>query len=109
MVYDFKLADRLRTYLKDQPGIVEKKMFGGLSFLLNGNMCCGVHGQDMILRINPGQTDQALSQPHTRVFDLTGKPMLGWILVQLAGLESEADLAKWVQLGVEYASSLPAK
>ena len=109
MAYDDDLAIRLLKQLEGQPGIIEKKMFGGLSFLLNGNMCCGVHGQEMIVRINPKQTDQTLSQPHTRIFDLTGKPMQGWILVQPDGLTKESDLATWVQLGVEFASSLPSK
>jgi len=109
MAFDNQLAERIRTQLGKRRGLTEKKMFGGLAFLLNGNMCCGVHGQEMIVRLDPQQTDQALSERHTRLFDLSGRPMKGWILVQSKGLTSEAALAKWIQVGVKYASSLPAK
>lgn len=109
MAFDNKLAERIRTQLAKRPGVTEKKMFGGLAFLLNGNMCCGVHGQEMIVRLDPAQTDQALSQRHTRLFDLSGRPMRGWILVQPKGLTTQAAVAKWIQVGVKYASSLPAK
>ena len=109
MAFDDKLAERIRKQLGKRPGLTEKKMFGGLAFLLNGNMCCGVHGQEMIIRLAPEQADDALSEQHTRIFDLTGRPMKGWILVQPEGLTTEAALAKWIQVGVKYASSLPAK
>jgi hypothetical protein len=109
MAFDSALAARVRAQLGQRPGLVEKKMFGGLGFLLNGNMCCGVHGNEMIIRLAPEQTDEALRRPHTRVFDLSGRPMKGWILVQPEGLATDAALAKWVQTGVEYAESLPPK
>ena len=109
MAFDEKLAERIRKRLGKRPGLTEKKMFGGLAFLLNGNMCCGVHRQELIVRLDPEQTDQALRQRHTRIFDLSGRPMKGWILVQPKGLTTEAALAKWIQTGVKYASSLPAK
>ena len=109
MAFDDKLAERIRKQLAKRRDLTEKKMFGGLAFLLNGNMCCGVHGQELIVRLDPEQTHQALRQRHTRVFDLSGRPMKGWILVQAKGLTTEAALAKWVQTGVKYAASLPAK
>jgi len=109
MAFDDKLAERIRKQLGKRRGLTEKKMFGGLAFLLNGNMCCGVHGQEMIVRLDPEQTDQALSQRHTRIFDLSGRPMKGWILVQPEGLTTQAALAKWIQVGLKYSSSLPAK
>jgi hypothetical protein len=109
MAFDERLADRVRSQLGPQRGLAEKKMFGGLAFLLNGNMCCGVHGDELIVRIAPEQTDKALSQRHTRIFDLSGRPMKGWILVETPGLKTKAALAKWVGLGVAYASTLPAK
>ena len=109
MAFDEKLADRVRSQLGSRRGLAEKKMFGGLAFLLYGNMCCGVHGDELIVRIAPEQTDEALSQRHTRIFDLSGRPMKGWILVQTPGLKTHAALAKWIGMGVEYASSLPAK
>ncbi len=109
MAFDERLAERIRAQLGKRRGLVEKKMFGGLAFLLNGNMCCGVHGQDMIVRVDPEQTGQSLRQPHTRIFDLTGRPMKGWILVQPKGLARAAGLAKWVDAGVKFAASLPPK
>ncbi|MBI5564079.1 MAG: TfoX/Sxy family protein [Chloroflexi bacterium] len=109
MAFDEKLADRIRLQLGQRHGLIEKKMFGGLAFLLNGNMCCGVNGHDLIVRLAAEQTHEALSEPHTRIFDLTGRPMKGWILVQPAGLKTQADLAGWIRRAVEFAAALPAK
>ena len=109
MAFDEKLAERIRKQLGKRKGLTEKKMFGGLAFLLNGNMCCGVQGQEMIVRLPAEQTEQALKSPHTRIFDLSGRPMKGWILVQAKGLTTDEALKKWVQTGVKYASSLPGK
>lgn len=109
MAFDEKLAERIRKRLGKRPGLLEKKMFGGIAFLLKGNMCCGVHGPEMIVRLDPDQTDKALSERHTRLFDLTGRPMKGWILVEPKGLATEGDLAKWVGVSAKYAGSLPPK
>jgi hypothetical protein len=109
MAFDEQLAERIRQQLGKQKGLTEKKMFGGAAFLVNGNMACGVHGNKMIVRLEPDATAKALSRPHTQVFDLTGRPMKGWILVQPEGLTTKAALSKWIQAGVKYASSLPAK
>lgn len=109
MAYDETLAGRVRAHLGRLDGLSEKKMFGGLAFLLSGNMCCGVTANELIVRLAPEQTDDALSRAHTRVFDLTGRPMKGWLVVQPGGLETEAELADWVRLAVDYASALPAK
>ena len=109
MAFDEKLAERIRKQLDKRRGVMEKQMFGGLAFLLNGNMCCGVHGRELIVRIAPEETVQALSRPHTHIFDLTGRPMKGWILVRPAGLTTSTALAKWIQTGVKYVGSLPAK
>lgn len=109
MAYDDKLAARIRRKLHKRSGFTEKQMFGGLAFLLNGNLCCGVHGRELIVRIAPEQTDQALKQPNTRVFDLPGRPMKGWILVHPKGLTTDEALAKWIQTGMKYVASLPAK
>jgi hypothetical protein len=109
MAFDEKLADRIRMRLGKRPGLVEKKMFGGIAFLLKGNMCCGVHGQDLIVRLDAAETDRALSEPHTRVFDLTGRPMKGWILVGPKGLTTDAGLGEWLDRASKYAGSLPAK
>lgn len=84
-------------------------MFGGLAFLLNGNMCCGVHKGELIIRLDPSSADSYLTLPHARAFDLSGRPMRGWILVAPAGLVDTKALAKWVQIAVTYAASLPPK
>jgi len=109
MAFDEKLATRIRKRLGKRAGVIEKRMFGGVAFLLRGNMCVGVHKDEMIVRLDPADTDQALRQKHTRLFDLTGRPMKGWILVQPKGLATDAALGKWVSTGVKYAGSLPAK
>ena len=109
MAFNETLAARIRKHIGKRAGMVEKKMFGGLAFLLKGNMSVGVHGDEMIVRIDPGETDAALKQKHVRIFDITGKPMKGWILVDAKGLADDKALAKWVDMGVAYAQSLPAK
>lgn len=109
MAFDEELAARIRGRLARQAGVSEKKMFGGLAFLLNGNMCCGVHKREMIVRLDPGRLAEALAQPHTRIFDLSGRPMKGWILVKPAGVADDKALSGWLRLAVSYAVSLPAK
>jgi len=109
MAFDEKLAERIRKRLGKRAGLLEKTMFGGIAFLLNGNMCCGVHGAELIVRLYPEQTDKALSERHTRLFDLTGRPMKGWILVEPKGLATDSQLGKWVGVATKYAASLPPK
>jgi hypothetical protein len=109
MAFDEELAARIRRRLVRQAGVSEKKMFGGLAFLLNGNMCCGVHKREMIVRLDPGRVAEALAQPHTRIFDLSGRPIKGWILVKPPGVADDAAVAKWLRLATSYAASLPAK
>ena len=109
MAFDENLAARIRDALAKRAGLTEKRMFGGLAFLLRGNMCVGVHGNDMIVRLAPEETDAALAERHTRVFDLTGRPMKGWLLVEPQGLASKPALEKWVERAVSFAGSLPAK
>jgi TfoX/Sxy family transcriptional regulator of competence genes len=108
MAYDRKLAERIRSQLGSVP-FVEKKMFGGVGFLLNGNMACGVNKDDLIVRINPEKQDTLLKKPHTKPFDLTGKPMKGWLLVEASGCKTEKQLSTWIKEGVEFASILPSK
>jgi hypothetical protein len=105
---DDALAARIRPLLAGAAGVVEKKMFGGLAFLVHGNMSVGVHGSELIVRIDPAETDDALEQAGVRVFDLTGRPMKGWLLVSGKALAGRA-LASWVSRGVAYARSLPPK
>ena len=109
MAYDEGLATRVRDVLGDRPGLAEKKMFGGLAFLLHGNMACGVRGDDLIVRVAAEVADAAQGEPGTRPFDLTGRPMNGWLLVDAGGHAEDEDLRRWVDRGVAYASSLPAK
>lgn len=109
MAFDEKLAARVRAQLGKRRDVTEKKMFGGLAFLLRGNMCVGVHGSEMIVRLAPDETERALKSANTRRFDLTGRPMQGWILVELKGLATDATLGKWVATAVKFAESLPAK
>jgi hypothetical protein len=109
MAYDENLARRIRDELGSMPGLVEKKMFGGTGFLVQGNMACGVHGNDMIVRVGPARYDEALTRPHVKLFDMTGRPMSGWVMVAPAGFAGDDDLRAWVQQGVEFALSLPAK
>ncbi|SRR5258705_8545155 len=109
MAFNEKLAERVRKELKGGRGLLEKQMFGGLAILLRGNMCCGVHGDELIVRLAPEETDKALTAPGARLFDLTGRPMKGWLLVGPAGTKTAAALRKWVGIAAEYAASLPAK
>jgi TfoX/Sxy family transcriptional regulator of competence genes len=109
MAYDEGLATRVRDLLGDQPGLAEKKMFGGLAFLLDGNMACGVRGHDLIVRVAAAAAEAALREPGTRPFDLTGRPMKGWLLVDADGHAEDDDLRRWVDRGLAYATSLPPK
>ena len=109
MPYDQGLARRIRDELGELPELEEKKMFGGVGFLVRGNMACGVHGEELIVRVGRDGYEGALGQPHTRPFDMVGRPMAGWIMVAPKGYEAESDLRNWVRQGVEFALSLPAK
>jgi hypothetical protein len=109
MAYDENLADRVRALLADEPGLSEQAMFGGLAFLLDGNMSVGLSGEELMVRVGAGAADAALARPHTRVFDMTGRPMRGWILVAPEGLGTKRELAGWVQQGVDFARTLPPK
>jgi hypothetical protein len=110
MAYDEDLANRVREQLADESGITEKKMFGGLAFMLHGNMSVGCSsGGDLMVRVGPEATDAALARPHTRLFDMTGRPMKGWILVAPEGVKTKRQLGAWVQRGLGYARSLPPK
>jgi len=109
MAFDESLAERIRKRLGGRSGVIEKKMFGGLAFLVRGNMCVGVHRDSMIVRLAPDDTDDALTKPHVRIFDLSGRPMKGWLLVDAPGLNTDARLQKWIDVAFKYAGSLPAK
>jgi TfoX/Sxy family transcriptional regulator of competence genes len=109
MPYDEDLAARIRDWLARRKSVVEKKMFGGIGFLLNGNLLVGVWKDSLIVRIGPDGTEEALLEPHVRPFDITGKPMKGWVLVDPEGLEDDDRLAGWISRASEFVSSLPGK
>ena len=108
MAYDRDLADRLREHLAGAT-VTEKHMFGGLAFLVHGNMACGVRGEDLIVRLAADAVESVQSEPGVRPFDLTGRPMKGWLLVATDGHAEDDDLRRWVDRGVAYAASLPPK
>jgi TfoX/Sxy family transcriptional regulator of competence genes len=109
MAFDDSLAERIRHALANQKGLEEKRMFGGLAFLVNGRMCCGVVGQDLMLRVGPDLYERALKRRNARPMDFTGRPMRGFIYVAKEGCRTAAALQGWVQLGVSFALSLPPK
>jgi TfoX N-terminal domain len=109
MAYDEGLATRVREVMGDQPGLAEKQMFGGLAFLVGGNMACGVRGDDLIVRVAADTADSALEEPGARPFDLTCRPMKGWLQVGPDGHAEDDDLRRWVGRGLAYAGSLPPK
>jgi TfoX/Sxy family transcriptional regulator of competence genes len=109
VAYDEGLATRVRDVIGDCPGVDEKKMFGGLAFLLNGNMACGVRGDDLMVRVAADAADAALREPGARLFDMTGRPMKGWLLVAPDGHAEDDDLRRWVDRGLAHAGSLPPK
>ena len=109
MAYDEGLAHRIRDVLDEQPDLVEKKMFGGVGFMVQGNMACGVHKDMLIVRVGSDAYEESLQYPHTRLFDMTGRAMKGWVMVESGGFESDADLKQWVQSGLEFALTLPPK
>ena len=109
MAYDEGLAQRVREVLGDRPGLVEKKMFGGIGFMVRGNMACGVQTDRLIVRVGPERYEEAMGDPHTVPFDMTGRPMRGWVMVVADGYASDDDLRDWVQQGVDFALTLPLK
>lgn len=109
MAFDEGLAARVRDVLGGSEELAEKKMFGGIAFLLSGNMCCGVNRDELIVRVDPEQTQQALEDPHVRLFDMTGRPMKGWLLVAPGGVAADEDLRAWVGRSAQFARSLPPK
>ena len=109
MAYDEDLANRTRAVLAAREGFREQKMFGGIAFMLKGNMACGVLGDGLLVRLGPDGADAALDEAHTRVFDMTGRPMRGFVHVESAGIEDDAGLRAWVERGAKFAESLPPK
>ena len=103
------LVERVRQLLSDRNGFSERKMFGGVCFMINGNMCAGTWKGSLIVRLDRKDHDQTLAEPHTRPADITGRVMKGWALVEPDGIESDDDLRVWVAKAAGYAESLPPK
>src|SRR5262245_25289645 len=109
MAFNEALADRIRQGLGRRKDVEEKKMFGGIGFLLNGNMLVGVWKDSLIVRLGPKGGDEALLEPHVREFDITGRAMKGWVLVALEGIEDDDSLSGWIQRAMKFVGRLPAK
>lgn len=109
MAYSEELAERVREIVSRKKGIEEKKMFGGVGFLLNGNMLVGVWKEFLIVRLGPDNDDKALKEKFVIPFDITGKPMKGWLMVVPDGVEDDGNLKKWIQRSMKFVEKLPAK
>ena len=110
MAYDEDLAHRIRELIGDEPGLAEQRMFGGLAFLIGGNMAVAASGQGgLMVRVDPEETAALVAKPHARPFEMRGREMHGWLRVDLEGVRTKRQLEPWVKRGVAYARSLPAK
>jgi hypothetical protein len=109
MAFSEALAARIRQRLARRKNVEAKNMFGGVGFLLNGNMLVGVWKDSLIVRLGPDEGNEALKEPHVREFDITGKPMKGWVLVEPEGVEGDDQLAGWIDLAVKFVEALPKK
>lgn len=109
MAFDETVAARVRTALASIDGVTERKMFGGLAFLLHGHMVCGVMQGELMVRVGPAAHDDALARPHARAMDFTGRPMRGMVYVAAPGFAAAHDLEAWIDAGVAHAVTLPAK
>ncbi len=110
MAYDLDLANRLREQLADQDGVSEKAMFGGLAFLLHGNMVVSAFSRGgLMVRVGPDAIDEALSRPHTETIEMRGRPMPGWIHVAAEGVKTRPQVAAWVRRALEFTNTLPPK
>ncbi|MGY8766973.1 MAG: TfoX/Sxy family protein [Pirellulales bacterium] len=109
MVYDEHLNDRVSRVLLNRKGIVPKKMFGGIGYMLYGNLCVGVGKDSLIARVGLDNYEDALEQPFVSEFSPTGKPMRGWVLISLEALEDEDELQSWIRVAYRFAKSLPPK
>src|SRR5205823_1338940 len=109
MAFDETLAERIRQRMARRKGIEEKKMFGGIGFLLNGNMLVGVWKESLVVRLGKEEGEEALKEPHVKEFDITGRPMRNWVLVGPEGVEDDEQLSGWIQRAMKFVGALPAK
>lgn len=109
MAFDQLLAERIRTLLKRRRGFTEMKLFGGIGFLLHGHMCIGIWKNSLIARVGPDAYKSSLSEFGAREFDITGRPMTGWVMIDAEGIATPADLRAWIDLAVRFVKTLPPK
>jgi hypothetical protein len=109
MAYDQRLADDIRARIGTHPRLNEKEMFGGIAFMIAGNMAVGVSGDELMVRVGKEAHDEAVAKPGARIFDLSARPMRGWVVVAPKGIATDAALDAWIEQGVAYAESLPPK
>jgi TfoX/Sxy family transcriptional regulator of competence genes len=109
MAYSKPLADDVRMRIGRHTGVTEREMFGGIGFMVEGNMAVGVSGDELMVRVGKDAYEEALSRPGVHPFDMSGREMKGWILVSPAGLDTDAALDSWIEQGVAFAGSLPPK
>ena len=109
MAYDLDLADRIRARIGEHPALVEKEMFGGIAFMIGGNMAVGVVGEELMVRVGKDAHDEAVARPGARTMAFTSRPMLGWISVSPEGFRDDTSMGRWVDQGVAFAESLPPK
>lgn len=109
MAFDEALADRVREALGARPELSERKMFGGIAFMIGGNMAVGVIGEDLMARLDPADAEKALAEPHARPMDFTGTPAKNMVYVSPEGTATDESLAEWVDAGADFAASLPPK
>ena len=109
MAYDEKLAQRIEQHLTERPGITQRKMFGGVCYMLHGNMAVGIVGSELMLRLGAAGVNDALRQPHTRPMDFTGRVMKNMLYVQPAGIKSDKQLGAWIERALQFADTLPKK
>ncbi len=109
MAYDQQLAGRIRPLVGKKKTVTEKKMFGGVGWLVNGNMAVGIWKESLVVRVGPDAYAACLEEPHVAEFDITGRPMRGWVLIAPDAFATKRDLQRWLDLGLSFAATLPAK
>jgi TfoX/Sxy family transcriptional regulator of competence genes len=109
MTFNELTASQIRSAMQSTPGLTERHMFGGVAFMLGGNMCCGVIEDNLVVRVGPRAYDEALQEPHARPMDFTGRPLRGFIYVDPAGFANDASLRQWIERGVSFVQTLPPK
>ena len=109
MSFDDGLAERIREVFQNRHDVAEKKMFGGLAFMISGHMCCGIIGEKLMLRVGAGQYDELLQKKHASAMDFTGKPMKGMLYIEPEGIAEDQNLSQWIGKALDFVSTLPPK